>query len=47
MNFLTIYFPGRVWPIALTSGFALGVAYNDCSRSFNPNLSLFDTYKQK
>ncbi|KAI9343066.1 hypothetical protein DFJ73DRAFT_842107 [Zopfochytrium polystomum] len=35
-----LFFRRRFWPIALSTGFGLGVAYDDCSKSFNPELAL-------
>ncbi|KAL4072137.1 hypothetical protein J3A83DRAFT_4239305 [Scleroderma citrinum] len=31
-----IFFRRRTWPIALSTGFGMGVAYADCDRLFNP-----------
>ncbi|KAI9219715.1 hypothetical protein BC828DRAFT_385428 [Blastocladiella britannica] len=35
-----ILFRKRTWPVALASGFGLGVAYEECQRSFDPNVTL-------
>ncbi|TPX54499.1 hypothetical protein PhCBS80983_g05893 [Powellomyces hirtus] len=31
-----IFFRRKMWPIALSTGFGLGIAYEQCARSFNP-----------
>ncbi|CAG8452479.1 7071_t:CDS:2 [Paraglomus brasilianum] len=31
-----LLFKRRTWPMALTTGFGIGVAYADCQRTFNP-----------
>jgi inner membrane organizing system protein 1 len=31
-----LLFKRRTWPISLTTGFGIGVAYADCQRTFNP-----------
>ncbi|KAJ3352746.1 hypothetical protein HDU83_007694 [Entophlyctis luteolus] len=33
-------FAGKTWPIAFSTGIAVGIASNDCSREFNPNVTL-------
>ncbi|KAJ1561763.1 hypothetical protein HK405_002926 [Cladochytrium tenue] len=35
-----LFFRRRAWPVALGAGFGLGAAYDDCSRSFNPDVAL-------
>ncbi|KAL7415769.1 DUF543-domain-containing protein [Mrakia frigida] len=31
-----VLFKRRTWPVALSTGFGLGQAYQNCDRSFNP-----------
>jgi len=33
---ISVVIIGRTWPMALTTGFGIGVAYADCQRTFNP-----------
>ncbi|KAJ3294873.1 DUF543-domain-containing protein [Rhizoclosmatium globosum] len=35
-----LFFKRKSWPIAFSTGVAVGIASNDCSRSFNPNVTL-------
>ncbi|KAI8608442.1 hypothetical protein BC830DRAFT_1174414 [Chytriomyces sp. MP71] len=36
----TLLFRRKIWPIAFSTGVAVGVAADDCSRSFNPSVTL-------
>ncbi|KNE69771.1 hypothetical protein AMAG_14311 [Allomyces macrogynus ATCC 38327] len=35
-----LLFRKKTWPVALAAGFGLGVAYEQCQRSFDPNVTL-------
>ncbi|KAI9151220.1 Mitochondrial inner membrane organizing system component [Blastocladiella emersonii ATCC 22665] len=35
-----LLFRKRTWPVALSSGIGLGIAYEQCQRSFDPNVTL-------
>ncbi|KAJ3075478.1 hypothetical protein HDU98_007976 [Podochytrium sp. JEL0797] len=35
-----LFFRRKTWPIAFSTGIAVGIASNDCSRSFNPDVTL-------
>ncbi|KAI8615219.1 hypothetical protein BC830DRAFT_1168785 [Chytriomyces sp. MP71] len=35
-----LFFRRKTWPIAFSTGVAVGIASDDCSRSFNPSVTL-------
>ncbi|KAL7748132.1 Mitochondrial inner membrane organizing system component [Sorochytrium milnesiophthora] len=35
-----LLFRKRTWPISLSGGFGLGMAYEQCQRAFDPNVTL-------
>ncbi|TPX69278.1 hypothetical protein SpCBS45565_g02597 [Spizellomyces sp. 'palustris'] len=35
-----LFFKRKMWPIAMSTGFGLGVAYEQCVRTFNPRREL-------
>ncbi|KAI8818286.1 uncharacterized protein EV422DRAFT_602206 [Fimicolochytrium jonesii] len=41
-----LFFKRRGWPIALSTGFGLGVAYEQCARTFSPHATLVRVPRQ-
>ncbi|KAI9207580.1 uncharacterized protein BJ171DRAFT_493057 [Polychytrium aggregatum] len=41
-----LFFKRRAWPLGLGVGAGLGIAHSECSRAFNPDLQIGQTWKK-